>query len=666
MIVRVPQKPVLCTMKRTILFLCFYAGTQSSLLSQTNYPKEVNLEEVVVTGQFQPGASDKSIHRIRSIDKKLILQKGATRIEDVLNAVIGFRMKQDGVLGETDFELMGAGGNSVKVLLDGIPLVDRGENKQSLSQIDISTVERIEIVEGPMSVLYGTDALSGVVNIITKKGEKNASNPWKVQATVHEESIGSEYEALTGKGLHRQSVSASYNHKGKIHTQAGVSRLDNGGWQGLPSESSQAWHPKEQLLLHGVVAYEGKLLQARYRLDYTAEEITPPDQSLQSQRANHQLHLSYKPNEHCQLENAASWQNYHRDTYDQSQWKDNTTYSLLFDRLTALWIPTPNLQIQSGWEFLMDNGRGERIDHTRSVSSHSLFLSAQYNFSPKLQVRAGLRGVLHSDYEQPKILPSVHVKCYLTEDVSLRLSYAQGFRAPKLRELYFNFYDTNHDMIGNPNLKPEKSQNLMAGLSWNMLRSSQLQLKSNLSGFYNRFTDRILMVPSSQKVGQFTYENIEEFRTTGITWQNQLGFRNFSIDLSAGIIGRYMVFNASTPEADQLNQFRFSPEATVSANYSFPQWKAGIALFYKYTGKRYNYYSDAQLKYVLEGSEAYHWADLTLHKQMGKYVNLQLGAKNLLDVTTVFNNTAGGHASSSQNLIGSGRSYFCAINVTIH
>ena len=65
---------------------------------------------------------------------------------------------------------MGMSGNNVKILLDGIPLIDRGATKQSLSQLDVNSIERVEIVEGPMSVVYGTDALAGVINIITKRG----------------------------------------------------------------------------------------------------------------------------------------------------------------------------------------------------------------------------------------------------------------------------------------------------------------------------------------------------------------------------------------------------------------------------------------------------------------------------------------------------------------
>ena len=100
-------------------------------------------------------------------------------------------------LGETDFELMGMSGNNVKILMDGIPMIDRGSTKQSLSQLDVNRIERVEIVEGPMSVVYGTDALAGVINIITKKGPGySGESTWRVGARIQEETMGKEYPVL--------------------------------------------------------------------------------------------------------------------------------------------------------------------------------------------------------------------------------------------------------------------------------------------------------------------------------------------------------------------------------------------------------------------------------------------------------------------------------------
>ena len=126
------------------------------------------LNEIVVTGQFKPQSLRNSVYKVRVIGTPQIQSKGATNIQSLLNTEVGIRLSNDMALGETDFELMGMSGNNIKVLIDGIPVIDRLTKKQSLSQIDINTIERVEIVEGPMSVIYGSDALAGVINIITK------------------------------------------------------------------------------------------------------------------------------------------------------------------------------------------------------------------------------------------------------------------------------------------------------------------------------------------------------------------------------------------------------------------------------------------------------------------------------------------------------------------
>src|SRR5690606_23751733 len=121
-----------------------------------------------------------------------IRMRGATDLLGVLNTELGMRFSTDYVLGETDIQLMGMGGANVKILIDGVPLVDRGETRQSLSQININEIEKIEIVEGPMSVMYGTDALAGVINILTKKNASAPRNKLSATAGFLEETVPGE------------------------------------------------------------------------------------------------------------------------------------------------------------------------------------------------------------------------------------------------------------------------------------------------------------------------------------------------------------------------------------------------------------------------------------------------------------------------------------------
>jgi len=137
----------------------------------------------------------------KSCRRDQIEKKGAVNAQTLLNTELGVRLSNDMALGETDFELLGMSATMSRYCLMVCRLLNEELKKQVLSQIDINTIERVEIVEGPMSVIYGTDALAGVINIITRKRGKDGIN---IGARLHEESVGSEYNFFTEKGIHNQ------------------------------------------------------------------------------------------------------------------------------------------------------------------------------------------------------------------------------------------------------------------------------------------------------------------------------------------------------------------------------------------------------------------------------------------------------------------------------
>lgn len=183
-------------MRSGLIVFCFTVALCNNVWAQSGKKAvpanviidSVRLQDVVVTGQYVPQSLKNSVYQVRTISAEYIRLRGATSVLGVLDNQLGVRFSNDATLGETDVEIMGMSGASVKVLLDGVPLVDRGSTRQSLSQIDINTVERIEIVEGPMSVVYGTDALAGVINIITRK--QTDGDQLAVSARVQEETVG--------------------------------------------------------------------------------------------------------------------------------------------------------------------------------------------------------------------------------------------------------------------------------------------------------------------------------------------------------------------------------------------------------------------------------------------------------------------------------------------
>lgn len=239
------------------LSLCGFVTVAQEIKVDTT--KANDLKDVVITGQYGPQTLRNSVYNVKTISAARIKLRAATNVQQVLNTELGFRFSNDLTLGTTDVSLMGMTGRNIKILLDGVPMVDRSDARESLNQIDINTIERVEIVEGPMSVVYGTDALAGVINIITKNPGKQLLS---VNARVQEETAGNEYNLLNGAGQHNQNLSVSWQKKG-WSVLLGASHNEFGGWN-LASKTAtiaevnsilSRWKPKEQFLGNTKIGY---------------------------------------------------------------------------------------------------------------------------------------------------------------------------------------------------------------------------------------------------------------------------------------------------------------------------------------------------------------------------------------------------------------------------
>ena len=130
-------------------------------------PKTFYIEEIVTTGQIRPTTQQKSTFEIKVIDEASIDARATPTLRGVLINETNLGVGKDGVLG-SNLSINGIGGENVKIMVDGIPLIGRENGSINLDQVNVKNAERIEIIQGPMSAIYGSDALGGVINIISK------------------------------------------------------------------------------------------------------------------------------------------------------------------------------------------------------------------------------------------------------------------------------------------------------------------------------------------------------------------------------------------------------------------------------------------------------------------------------------------------------------------
>ena len=152
------------------------------MLEDTKLKKQIN--EVVVTGQINELSIKKSVHKIRVIDSKIINSGLYQNLANVIEKELNIKLSEDNLLGSS-LSIQGISGQNVKILIDNVPVIGRLNGNIDISQISLNNIEKIEIVEGPLSTVYGTDALAGTINLITKKN----SDEKKISSTFYE-SVG--------------------------------------------------------------------------------------------------------------------------------------------------------------------------------------------------------------------------------------------------------------------------------------------------------------------------------------------------------------------------------------------------------------------------------------------------------------------------------------------
>ncbi|OJV56493.1 MAG: hypothetical protein BGO31_15535 [Bacteroidetes bacterium 43-16] len=688
--------------KRTVFGLCtaglLTAGAVESR-AQGNEGADTSttaLEEFVVTAQYQPQSLRKSVYKMNVIDQKRIQAKVATNAQQILTGELGIRFSNDMALGVADFSIMGMAGRGVKILIDGVPLLDRNDARESLNQINAAQIERIEIVEGPMSTVYGADAMAGVINIITKRPE---SNSIQLNAQVNEETAGKEYGFGTGKGLHTQQLSGSWDN-GKLNVFASVMHYDFGGWGPDIYNRDHKWKPKEQILPSLRVGYRGENWDIMYRNDYLREAIVTKqpinldnsralNQFFSTDRMAHQLQHNHNWNNKWFLNTSVGYTDYRRYTKsDQLDYANKTITPAVGEglhdtaqlysanwRTSLLYVYSKKLSIQPGIEYSYDKASGARIVGEPSISNFAGFLTLEYKPFDKFNIRPGVRFTKNSKYDAPPLIPSLNTLYQVNDNISLRASYAQGYRAPAIRELYFIFKDSNHDLRGNEDLKAENSNSFNASFTYRKPFKENRFYSTELSYFYNFYNNRIIYAQmrlpnesGNDSSNVFVLKNDEKYRTTGLSLANRFVTPKVEWRLGGMILGEYNQVSAVEEFRNQTSTFNWYPEVNLEMMYNILATKTRLNLFYKFTGQRvvYNIAENAngQDVLVLGKTAAYNILDFNVQQRVNSSFNVALGVRNLLNVTDLANSavTGGVHSGTGNLAFSYGRSFFATLS----
>lgn len=635
--------------------------------------------EVVVTGQYASGTVEKAVQRIRVIDRRKMDAMGAQNLRDVLMNEMNIRLSQDNVLGSS-LSVQGITGQNVKILVDGVPVIGRQDGNIDLTQLNLHNIERIEVIEGPMSVSYGTDALAGTINLITRKA---GAHSWEAGLASYAESIGN-YNLNGRLAFSRRKHSLSLT--GGRNLFDGWKQEDPVlvGFAAAPADRNriQDWKPKTQYLAGLQYAFLfNAATTLTYKGDYFKETIlnrglpdyygeNALDDYYRTYRFDHALYLNSSLAKHRNIRVQAAFNDYKRvkNTYNkdlttlgeelsQADGSQDTSRFRLFSSRGSFGTARPEAKInyEVGYDVNIETATGARIEEgSQAIGDYAAFASAEYRPLESLTIRPGLRYAYNTDYPAP-LVPSVHIR-YKLKEVTMRASWARGFRSPTLKELYFDFHDSNHDIDGNKDLKAEYSDNFNVAVQY-AGRSGGVGYRLEAVAFYNDIRDRIDLAAVSGT--QYSYVNIGRYRSRGVQLNADLNVSRFRATAGVSYLGR---LNALSGESN-VPEYSYSPEVRGSVTYDIRPLDLSVSVFFKYTGRTPGYGLNDSGAVIATSVAAFSMADCTISRFFfDKRLNIGVGCKNIFDVRRITQTAAAdgtAHSGSGTSIpYSTGRSYF--------
>ncbi len=643
--------------------------------------KNILLDQVFITAQITPKNQSNVVHKSKIIDRIEIDRQGATNLRELLDNQINMSVKNDNVLGSS-IAMQGVSGQNIKILIDGIPVIGRLNGNIDLSQLNLNNIDRVEIIEGPLSVDFGTDALAGTINLITNKSQINKASS----------GINLYYETV---GNYNTDFNFSLKKKNNFFSISGGRNYFDGWSQGdkfsfvptaqlADTNRAKLWNPKEQFFARAQFQKIFANLKARAYYDFFDEKITNLgfpripyyenafDDYYYTRRNNLGLDIDYSANKKTNFKLLSSFNKYNRkkNTYFKDLTtlnqvlssnisdQDTSSFSMIMNKLVYSSTKFKNLGFQIGIDSKFEQAKGVRIEgNSQTLGDHAIFTTAELKVNKFLSLRPALRASYNSKFNVP-IIPSFNTLIKFKE-IDLRMSYARGFRAPTLKELYFEFVDINHNILGNKNLKSENSNNFQMSIDFKKnIDKLTIDFSSNI--FFNDINNLITLSQSPSSI-EYSYFNIGDYKTKGVSNRLKFLYKNFNFSIGNNYTGRYNNLS-STFESQKYN---FSHSLSSSFTYFFNNKKLSLSAFYKFTGKLPVFYSDNNQ--IFESSiDSYHLLDFIINKALiDDKLKLKIGVKNLFDIQNIssFSDNSIHSSSNSTQSVSYGRTIFTSLNL---
>ena len=489
------------------------------------------------------------------------------RVNEVLRNVPGLDLVQRGGAGQqSSVFIRGANSHHTKVLIDGIPANDpsSGQRTFDFSQLSVDNIQQIEVLRGPQSTLYGSDAIGGVVNIVTKRGE----GPMSVRAGFEGGSFGTSRESLNvsgGTSQYHYSFGGSYQKaSGFSQAEAGT---ENDRFSGSTSSGRFGWTPADNFDIDYVFRFVDQDVDID---DFDADHLF-----------NQQRTDSFFNRVQARLMTLCdTWE--HRVAFNLTDHDRRFTHTAFtpefqgqtrkFEYLSNFYL-SPDHTVTAGVDYWHEE-MSDTASPLRSQFMTGIYLQDQIRLADRWFTTFGARFDQHSSAGSAKTYRVTTRYQVDQTGTAFHGSVGTGFRAPTIFELFSSW--------GNPGLAPEDSFGWDCGLEQSLFDD---RFVVDCTYFRNDFSDLIQFVVTNFNPFTGEYRNVASAKSTGV----ELSAR-WELNPCTTLYGTYVHTLAKDQAgADLLLRPRHKASFTVNRSLCPCGDQANLYLSLLYVGPRFDF-----------------------------------------------------------------------------
>ncbi|CEM62461.1 TonB-dependent receptor [Treponema phagedenis] len=486
------------------------------------YAQEKDSAVIVVTGNKVEQAAEEAVDKVTVVSEEKIAEMGAKNVAEVLQNLPGITVTEHPMEGVS---MQGFSGAYVKVLIDGVAVGGDVGGASPIALIPSSDIDHIEIIKGASSALYGSDAMGGVINIITKKNRSSWSLSTKQEIDIHKHYFGMAGFSYKNKLFGINGIGSFDNMPGMItrefdplgrkidtfifpKTRMGFGRL-----------STDFYLPTGTMQLYGTYTNHDRYMNQ-------AEDIA---NRFTSEKGEAGFKGAFDFGESAQM-NVFSSYKYFKHFFDEiytAYTDDNikrrySTFHEVETEVNANYDFSIAHSLLAGMNIKWAMMQG--IDFPKPKHSALFGIFTQYVWNMKgedvLRIVPGLRfdlapPMLKGDRTLWQLTPKLSIRYDPLDVLTMRFSYGMGFKVPTLKQKYWLFFHpapVNFVLLGNPLLKPEYSQGFNASLEYRPVEG----LRFGASGYFNYVNNLIFAVETDKREGYFPDSNGNLHAVTGL------------------------------------------------------------------------------------------------------------------------------------------------------